>query len=63
MTSAFLCAHLGISPSPREDHAQYLNAWMRKLKEDKRAFLTAASAAQAAADYLRGLQQNLEEVA
>jgi antirestriction protein ArdC len=63
LTSAFLCAHLGISASPREDHAQYLNAWMLKLKEDKRAFLTAASAAQAAADYLRSLQQCLEQAA
>jgi antirestriction protein ArdC len=57
LTSAFLCAHLGISPTPRADHAQYLNAWMQKLREDKRAFLTAASAAQKAADYLRGLQE------
>jgi antirestriction protein ArdC len=57
LTSAFLCAHLGISPTPRADHAQYLNAWMQKLREDKRAFLTAASAAQKAADYLRDLQE------
>ena len=56
LTSAFLCAHLGISPTPRADHAQYLNHWVQKLSEDKRAFLTAASAAQKAADYLRGLQ-------
>jgi antirestriction protein ArdC len=63
MTSAFLCAHLGISPSPRADHAQYLNSWIQKLREDKRAFLTAASAAQNAADYLRGLQQQQVEAA
>jgi antirestriction protein ArdC len=56
LTSAFLCAHLGISATPRPDHAQYLNVWMQKLSEDARAFLTAASAAQKAADYLRGLQ-------
>jgi antirestriction protein ArdC len=29
---------------------------VQKLREDKRAFLTAASAAQQAANYLRGLQ-------
>jgi len=57
MTSAFLCAHLRTSPTPREGHAQYMNSWMQKLKKDKRAFFTAASAAQAVADYLRNLQE------
>jgi antirestriction protein ArdC len=63
MTSAFLCAHLEISPAPREDHAQYLNSWMSTLREDKRAFMAAASAAQSAADYLRGLRKDLQEAA
>ena len=56
LTSAFLCAHLGISATPRPDHAQYLNVWVQKLRDDKRAFFSAASAAQKAADYLRDLQ-------
>jgi antirestriction protein ArdC len=63
MSAAFLCAHLGVSLTPRADHAQYLNSWIQKLRDDKRAFFTAASAAQSAADYLRGLQQDLEEAA
>jgi len=61
LSSAFLCAHLGISPSPRADHAKYLNSWMRKLREDKRAFTSAASAAQKAADYLRALHESQQQ--
>ena len=50
--AAFTCAHLGLSTEPREDHAQYLQSWLRVLKADKRAIFTAASKAQQAADYL-----------
>ena len=54
--AAFLCADLGLSNEPRPDHAAYLAGWLRALKGDKRAIFTAASKAQAAADYLAGLQ-------
>ncbi len=54
--SAFLCAALGITPEPREDHAAYLGHWLAVLKEDKRAIFSAAAHAQRAADYLQGLQ-------
>jgi antirestriction protein ArdC len=57
--AAFLCAALGVSAEPREDHAAYLSHWLKVLKADKRAIFTAASAAQAAADYLHSLQQPL----
>jgi antirestriction protein ArdC len=50
--AAFTCAHLGLTTEPREDHAQYIESWLRVLKADKRAILTAASKAQHAADYL-----------
>jgi antirestriction protein ArdC len=36
-------------------HAGYIATWITLLHQDKRAFFTAASKAQAAADYLRGL--------
>jgi antirestriction protein ArdC len=55
--AAFLCADLGITPEPREDHASYLAHWLKVLKEDKRAIFTAASHAQKAADFLHGLQE------
>ncbi len=60
--AAFLCADLGITPEPREDHAAYLASWLTVLKNDKRAIFTAAAHAQKAADFLNGLQgATLEE--
>ena len=50
--SAFLCSDLGLSADPRKEHAQYIEVWLKVLKDDKRAIFTAASKAQAAADYL-----------
>lgn len=55
IAAAFLCADLGVSLEPRDDHAAYLAEWLRLMKSDKRAIFTAASAAQAACDYLHGL--------
>lgn len=54
--ATFACASLGISPEPRADHAQYLNAWIKALKDDDRAIMRAASQAQKAHKYLEGLQ-------
>ena len=50
--AAFLCAELGISPTPRADHAAYLNSWLRVLRNDPKAIVTAASKAKAAAAFL-----------
>jgi antirestriction protein ArdC len=50
--AAFVCAQLGLNTEPREDHAQYIQSWMRVLKADKRAIFTAASKAQQACDWL-----------
>lgn len=63
--AAFLCAHLGIANDPRPDHAQYIANWLTILKNDSRAIFTAASKAQAAADYLISLQnaQTMQEAA
>jgi antirestriction protein ArdC len=54
--SAFLCADLGLTPEPREDHAAYIASWLKVLKDDRRAIFTAAGHAQRAADYLNRLQ-------
>jgi antirestriction protein ArdC len=56
MGAAFLCADLALTPEPREDHAAYLDSWLRVLKADKRAIFTAAAQAQRAVDYLHSLQ-------
>src|SRR5215471_18512840 len=50
--AAFTCAHLGLSTEPREDHAQYINSWLKVLKADSRAIFTAASKAPQATDWL-----------
>jgi len=54
--AAFLCAHLGIASSPRADHAQYLDHWLRVMKADTKAIFTAASKASQAVDFLTALQ-------
>lgn len=50
--AAFLCARLGLTPVPREDHARYLANWLAVLKSDTKAIFTAAAKAQAAADFI-----------
>lgn len=50
--SAFLCAQLGISTSPRDDHAKYLNNWISVLKSDKKAIFSAAKLASKASQFI-----------
>ncbi len=50
--AAFLCADLGVASEERDDHASYIASWLKVLKDDKRAIVTAASHAQRAADFL-----------
>jgi antirestriction protein ArdC len=54
--SAFLCADLGITLTPREDHASYIDHWVQMLNADTRAIFQAAAHAQRAVDYLHGVQ-------
>ncbi len=56
LSASFLCADLGVAHDPRDDTATYLGSWLKVLKGDKRAIITAAAKAQAAADYLHELQ-------
>jgi antirestriction protein ArdC len=51
--SAFLCSHLQVPVSVKEDHAAYIKGWVKILKEDKRAIFKASALAAKAADYLR----------
>ena len=50
--SAFLAAELGFTPCVREDHANYIGAWLRVLGSDPRAIFTAASRASKAVSWL-----------
>lgn len=52
--AAYQCARLGVTPEPRLDHAQYINNWLKVLKDDKKAIFSAAAKAQEAVNYLMG---------
>lgn len=54
--AAFLYADLRITDTPRMDHAQYLDNWLRVLKTDKKAIFTTASKASQAVEILTKLQ-------
>jgi antirestriction protein ArdC len=53
LTSSFIMADLGIAHMSRAEHAAYIASWIEILKDDPRAIFTAASKAQAAADWMR----------
>ena len=53
--AAFLCGFAGIENRSTEAlQASYIEGWSRVFKQDSRILLRAASAAQRAADYIRG---------
>ena len=60
MSSAYLCAEAGIE-STLSNSAAYLKGWLEVLRGDTRMIVTAASAAQRAADFILG--QNAQECA
>jgi antirestriction protein ArdC len=60
MTSAMLCGVTGIAPAVIENSAAYLRSWITALKGDSKLLVTAASAAQKAADYIRGTSVSAE---
>ena len=60
LTSAFLCAELGVQGELR--HSGYIDHWIKLLKSDPRAIFTAASKASQAANYLRSLSEARNEV-
>ncbi|MCK9268045.1 MAG: zincin-like metallopeptidase domain-containing protein [Alkaliphilus sp.] len=53
--AAMLCGKAQIENATIENSAAYIKSWMRKLKEDSRLIVTAASQAQKAADYIQGI--------
>ena len=59
--AAFLCADLGISDQPREDHAAYIATWLKVLRNDKRAIVGAAAAAQRATNFLHEAAGTLDQ--
>jgi len=57
MGAAMLCGLTGIAPHTLENSAAYLQSWLSALKSDSRMVVSAASAAQKAADYILGKAQ------
>ena len=53
--AAYLCSVLGVTQMPRDDHACYLNNWLKILKDDSQAIFKASKQAQQACDFLLGL--------
>lgn len=54
--AAMLAGVCGIEKHTLDNSAAYLNAWIQRLKSDSRLIVSAASAAQKAADYIRGIR-------
>jgi antirestriction protein ArdC len=54
LASAFIGAHIGLPADHIEDHASYIGGWLKALGDNPSAFLTTASKAQAAADWVLG---------
>jgi antirestriction protein ArdC len=52
LASAFIGATIGLPADHLEDHASYIGGWLKALGDNPSAFLTAASKAQAAADWV-----------
>jgi antirestriction protein ArdC len=61
MGAAMLCGVSGIAPSTLENSAAYLQSWITKLRGDSRLLISAASAAQKAADYIQGNQEPMHD--
>lgn len=58
--AAMLCGVAGIENSTLENSAAYIKSWLGRLKDDPKLVVTAAGAAQRAADYIQGIHQTQE---
>jgi antirestriction protein ArdC len=63
LSSALLCAMIGIDAEPRADHAKYINNWIQAINDNESAMLTAFSHATKAVEFLESLQNRKEEAA
>lgn len=52
ISAAYLMANLGLSPQVRDDHAEYIGAWLSALDDDHKYIFDAASVAQKAVDFI-----------
>ena len=64
--SMFLCNKfniLGRDEEQMRNHITYLDSWIKRLKDDKKAIFQASTLAQKAFDFLEGLQEEEKKVA
>ena len=59
--SAILSALLGISPTVRADHAQYINGWIEQLNNKPEQVLQAITKSTQAIDFLDNLQTKVKK--
>ena len=55
MASAFLCAHTQVKG--KLQHSEYIDHWIKLLKEDKKALFRASTKADKASKYIRGIRE------
>ena len=58
--AAFQCQSLSITSEPMENHAKYLNGWIKVLKADKKAIFKAAALAQRAVTFIETFSDESE---
>ena len=58
--AAFIMAEIGLQPEIREDHAPYIASWLKVLKQNSRALLTAAAKASDALEFLCAFQRETQ---
>ncbi len=63
LTASFVCADLSIHQGFRENHAKYLKSWVKVLKNDSTAIMTAASQAQRARTWMLKPETRVQPVA
>lgn len=61
--AAMLCGIAGIDQPIIENSAAYIAGWIKALKKDSRLIVTAANAAQKAADYIQNIKPNKGQIA
>jgi len=60
LAASMLAGVCGITPRTLDNSASYLQTWVRRLRGDSKLIVSAASQAQKAADYVRGIAQRAE---
>ena len=61
LTSAFLCAEIGIDNSTLDQSAGYIHGWLAAFAGDVKAVVVAAGQAQRAADYIQGTSEEVSQ--